>query len=150
MSKRRTIGNLLAMAGLFGSSLMPDSLLREGLRYLAFGYILFDLILRARSGYLRRQPHWTSDSWRRYLTACSVPIGALLALVFMVVALDWKLPFVGESRSFTRGVWAAGSLFFMMVGALGLVSVIEWLHEGDPSHQFSLPRWLRRRSDSTA
>jgi len=60
----------------------------------------------------------------------------------MMTALEWRLPLVGASRSTVRGFWAAGILFFMVIGAGGLVSAIEWLNEGDPSRQFALPKWL--------
>lgn len=113
-----------------------------GLRYLAFAYILGDMVLRARAGYLRRRPYWTPDSWRRYLTACSVPVGALVIVVLMMVAFEYRLPIVGAGRSIARGFWAAGILFFMVIGTAGIVFAIEWLNEGDPSRQFALPRWL--------
>jgi hypothetical protein len=136
------MGNVLAMLFLFAGSVVPGSWLADGLRYLAFGYISIDILLRARAGYLRRRPYWTPDSWRRYLKACSVPVGALVIMVLMMAALEWRLPIVGASRSTTRGFWAAGTLVFMVLGAGGLVSAIEWLNQGDPSRQFALPRWL--------
>ena len=142
MTNRRSIGYVLTMLFLFAGSVFPDSSIAGWLRYLAFGYVSIDMVLRARAGYLRRRPYWTPDSWRRYLKACSVPVGALVIMVLMMTALEWRLPIVGASRSITRGFWAAGTLGFMAIGAGGLVSTIEWLNEGDPSRQFALPRWL--------
>jgi len=130
------------MLFLFTGSVLPDSWLADGLRYLAFGYISIDILLRARAGYLRRRPYWTPDSWRRFLNACSVPVGALVIMVLMITALEWKLPMVGGSGSATRGFWAAGTIVFMVIGVVGLVTAIEWLNQGDPSRQFALPRWL--------
>ena len=130
------------MFGLFVASLLPDSPLKDGLRYLAVGYVLVDLLLRARSGYLRRRPHWTRESWRRFLTACSVPAGAVVAFVFMMAAFEWRLPIVGAARSSARGIWAVGTMVFIVVGVGGLVVAIEWLAQGDPSRQFAGPAGL--------
>lgn len=138
----RSIGNLLAMLVLFAGTVLPHSWLADGLRYLAFGYISIALLLRARAGYLRRRPYWTPDSWRRYLKISLVPVGALVIMVLMMVAFEWRLPVVGASRSTTRGLWAAGTLVFMVTGTGGLVSAIEWLNYGDPSRPCALPRWL--------
>src|SRR6266545_4135958 len=149
MTSRRSVGNILAMLVLFVGSLLPESGFAVGLRYLALGYISIDILLRARAGYLRRRPYWTRDSWRRYLKACSVPVGALVILVCMMAALEWRLPIVGAARSTVRGVWAVGTLVFMLIGAGGLVTVIEWLAQGDPSRQFALPRWLTRGRSKT-
>ena len=142
MTSRRSIGHLLAMLFLFTGIVLPDSSLADGLRYLALGYISIPILLRARAGYVRRRPYWTPDSWRRYFKACSVPVGALVIVVLMMAALEWRLPIVGGSYSTARSFWAAGTLVFMVIGAGGLVSVIEWLHQGEPSRQFALPSWL--------
>src|SRR4051812_7217816 len=96
MTSRRT-GNLLAMLFLFVGTLLRGAWLEDGFRYLAFVYILTDILLRARAGYLRRRPYWTPDSWRGYLKACSFPVGALVLMVLMLAALDWRLPIVGAS-----------------------------------------------------
>jgi hypothetical protein len=66
-------------------------------------------------------------------------------MLAMMTALELRLPMVGAARSATRSVWAIGTLVFMIIGAGGLVRVIEWLNEGDPSQQFALPRWLGGR-----
>lgn len=67
--KRRVVGNFLALVVLFVAGRLPDSVLADALGYAAFGYIAVDIGLRARAGYFRRRPHWTPDSWRRYLIA---------------------------------------------------------------------------------
>jgi hypothetical protein len=144
----RSIGNLLAMVGLFVGSLSPDSTLKDGLRYLAMAYISVDICLRARAGYLRRRPHWTRESWRRYFTACLIPAVALLILVCMLVALEWRLPIVGAPRSTTRSIWAVGTLVFLLIGAGGLVTAIEWLAHGDPSRQFAWPTGSKPQRNS--
>ena len=78
MSIRRDIGNLLAMTGAVVAGAIPDSTFQDVLWSLAIGYIFVDMFLRARDGYLLRRPHWTRQSWRHYLIACTVPAGALV------------------------------------------------------------------------
>ncbi len=144
MSTSRTIGNAIAMLGLFVASLLPPSPLEHGLLYLAVSYIFIDILLRARAGYLRRRPHWTRVSWRHFLIACSVPAGALVVFVSMMAAFERRLPIVGAARSTARGIWTVGMMGSMGVGVGGLVVAIAWLAQGDPSRQFALPRWLTR------
>ena len=150
MTRQRSISNFVAMLCLPLAGLWPNSTLAAGLRAAAEGYILLNLLVRARSGYLRRRPYWTADSWRRYLTACIVPVGALAMVVVMLMSLQWRLPVVGASRSITRSLWAAASMVFIVVGAAGAVTVIEWLHGGDPAQQFALPDWLTGARRNTA
>lgn len=90
MANRRILGNFLAMLLLFlAGTVLRDSWLADGLRYLAFGYISIDLLLRARVGYLRRRPYWTPESWHRYLKVSSIPVAALVIMVLMMAALEW-------------------------------------------------------------
>jgi hypothetical protein len=56
------------------------------MRYAAFAYIIGDLLVRARSGYLRRRPYWTSASSRRFLIACAFPIAALVFTFWVTLA----------------------------------------------------------------
>jgi hypothetical protein len=140
----------VALLFLLVGSVLPDSWLADGLRYLALGYISIDIFLRARSGYRRRRPYWTADSWRRFLTACSVPAGALVISVSMMVAVESRLPIVGASRSTTRGFWAAGILAFMIIGVGGLVLAIESLSHDDPARPFALPSWRTLGRSKTA
>jgi len=148
MAVKRTIGNLVVILGLTVASFLPDSTLRDLLRYLALGYFSIDMLLWTRAGYLRRRPHWTRESWRRYLTACVVPIAALLVVASLLLALEWKLPVIGEARSTTRLVWAWVSIVLLVVGAAGLAAAIDRLSSGDPSRPFAWPRWLSRRGSA--
>ncbi len=121
----------------------------DGLRYVALTYLVGDFVLRIREGYLRRRPHWTADSWKRYLQACAIPVGALLIVAASFVALEMKLPVVGASRSGLRAVWVLGMMFFLVLGGVGMAIVTGWLTDGEASQQFSLPRWLSRRGHPT-
>jgi hypothetical protein len=146
---RRSLANLIAVVGLAAPAVFPESTIAVGWRNLALAYILIDLLLRVRAGIVRRSPYWTRDSWRRYLLACTVPVVSLIMMVLMMIALERRLPFVGASQTPARAVSATVMLVFMLVGAIGTVMVIEWLHDGDPSRQFAIPRWLsfgRRKS----
>jgi sterol desaturase/sphingolipid hydroxylase (fatty acid hydroxylase superfamily) len=142
---RRAIGLGAVGIVLVITSLLGDSWFSDGLRYSAFAYISIDLVLRARSGYQRRRPFWNADSWRRYLLVCSVSLVALLTMLAMMVALENRWPIAGEARSGQRVVWALGTLAFMLIGTIGMVSAIEWLHRGEASGPFVLPEWLSRR-----
>lgn len=145
MTNRRSIGNLLAMLTLAGPTVFPQSVIASALRYLGFAYITSDLALRAREGYLRRRPHWTRESWRGYLKLCLIPAGALLIMVGMMTAIELRLPIVGASRTTLRALWALGTVFFLVVFAVGLFMVIDRLTDGEPSRPFEWPRWLRGR-----
>lgn len=144
VSTSRSVGGILAMFGLLLASVLPASPLTSGIRYLAVGYVLLDLLLHARTGYLRRRPHWTRDSWRRYFIACALPLGAIAVFACMMVAVEQRLPIVGPPRSTARGLWIVAMMSFMVVGVGGLVSAIAWLAQGEPSRQFPWPRWLAR------
>lgn len=148
MSTGRSVGSSLAMLGLFLASVLPASPLTSVIRYLAAGYFCLDLSLNARTGYLRRRPHWTRKSWRRYLIACALPAGAIAVFVSMMVAVEQRLPIVGPPGSTARGLWILAMMTFMLVGVGGLVAAIAWLGQGEPSRQFPWPRWLARGQQS--
>ena len=150
MTARRTIATVLAFVALNVATAMPHSTLRYVVWYPAFGYLSIEWLLRARAGYLRRRPHWTRASWRRYLAVCVVPAGALVIFAGMLAALEWKLPMVGGARSATREVWAWVSVVFMVIGAGGAATAVEMLSHGDPSRPFTWPRWLSREPRSLA
>ena len=136
--------NLLACLVLVISSRLRESPVATVLWWLAIGYITLDLVHSARSGYLRRKPHWTPESWRRYLTVCLIPLGALAMLAASLVAHDLDLPIIGASGSVARGIFAAVSTLFLLIGAVGLATALSWLSHGDPTRQFDGSRWLRR------
>jgi hypothetical protein len=149
VSNGRSFAIALAMMMMVIGSATKDKWFSDGLRYVGLTYLFVDFVLRIRAGYLRRRPHWTADSWRRYLQACAVPVGALLIVVAALVALDMDLPIVGESRSTLRMLWAMGTGFFIIVGGVGVAIVVGWLTDGEATAQFALPRWLSRRGHPT-
>lgn len=149
MSTLRSGALSVAVMALAVATLFRDAWFSPALRYTALAFLLVDLILRIGSGYLRRRPHWTPDSWRRYLLACAVPLVALLFIVGIAVAIDMRLPFVGASRSALRAAWVGAIVLGLVVGGIGLSLAVSWLHDGEPSSQFALPRWLTRRPRSS-
>ena len=142
MPNRRIIRNLVAMLFLFASAMVSVPWLADGLRDLALGYLSINILLRAWAGY--RPPLSALDARlvARYLRVSSVAVGALVIMVFMMASLEWRLAIVGASQSTIRGLWIAGTLIFMFIGTVGLVAVIEWLNQGDPTGQCALPKWL--------
>jgi hypothetical protein len=146
MTSRGTLIGIAIVASIAGN-LLPPSNFSVVLRYVAVGVILIDMLLTAREGYRRRRPYWTADSWRRYLAACAVPVGALVILACMLAALDYRHPWVGAARSTTRAIWAAIMTVLIVIGGGGLAIAVQWLALGDPTRQFNWPR-LQARSPS--
>jgi hypothetical protein len=145
MTAARSLINLLALIALVVAGLLPPSPLQAWVRYPVLVYLMVGFLLRVRAGYLRRKPHWTSESWRRYLMVSSVPLIALVLMVGMMYAVEWKLPIVGGPRSPARGVWVGGIVTLLVFGAIGTSVMVEWLNGGEASRQFTLPRWLTRQ-----
>lgn len=134
----KAVANAAAVCALFPATLMPQSTLANVLRYVAIAYVTFNLLLEALQGYRRRRAHWTAQSWRRYLATCAIPVGAFVVVACLLIALDLQL--VGEPGSAIRGLFAVISAVFLVVGAIGLVVVIRFLNEGEPSRPFIGPR----------
>jgi small-conductance mechanosensitive channel len=133
---------LLPLIAMVVADRLPDWRFSDLLRYSAMGYILVDIVLRARSGYHRRLRHWTRESWRRYFLASAIPAGALLIFVCMQIAFAFRISLVGTAHSTTRAIWVAIELTFLLIGGVGFASAVTWLAEGDPSKQFT--RFQRR------
>ena len=102
-----------------------------------FGY-------KSWNGYLRRQPYWTSESWRRYLRLVSMPVVALVLLFTELWFFDMKgsRAVFGEAQSALRTIWLLIDLALMAFGAIGIAVAIGWLGKGEPSQQFTRTRWF--------
>lgn len=136
--------SVLALGSLIAANALSPSPLATLLRTAVSAYYLIVIFLHVRTGYRRRQPHWTGESWRRYLTAAVIPFLALVGVFAMAAAVDWKLPIAGASRSPLRGVWVGAMMVLMLFAIVGITLVVSWLRDGDPARQFEWPRWLRR------
>ena len=137
------------MIAMFIASRFPDSTLANVVEYTALGYLTLDILLLARAGYLRRRPFWTAESWRRYLAACAIRVGALPVVLGMAVAIDLKLAVVGAPGSPLRAIWVGVMVVFFLVGVWGVVSAISWLTDGDPAQPFTRSPPRRRPASST-
>lgn len=142
--------NVLALIALAGSIWLPPSPARDGLRFFALGYMIVHSASRIRAGYLRRRPHWTRQSWRQFAIGCSIPAGALFALVGIFTVFALQLPIIGEPGSPLRRIWATSVGLLAVTGGVGLSVVRRWLAAGEPDQQFELPRWFRRRRSDSA
>jgi hypothetical protein len=140
---RMMILNAVAMIAILVGSRMDDSVLGSALEYGGAGLATINIVRIARAGYLLRRPYWTVDSWRRYLTAAAIPVGALILVLAIAAAVDMKLSIVGEGGSIHRFVVGVCALAFALFGLIGSVIVMGWMTDGEPSQQFTLPRWAR-------
>ena len=105
--------------------------------------------LEIRSGYRRRRPYWTRESWLRYLRLALIPVAALV-LVLLLSSLDPRSNVMGAPQSATRVVWIVIMLTMMILGVLGFTAAIDWMEKGEPSEQFSRTRWFQRRTGGIA
>jgi hypothetical protein len=97
------------------------------------GVIAVGAVFRLREGYVRRKPHWSSDSWTRFTRALLVLGLSLLLSVFMGIAVDSGLyARVGASDAF-RGLWVTAILLLLIGGVTAGVIVTNWFAKGDPA-----------------
>ena len=142
--RRLVVVIVLMLANTLTRLLVPDSVVRGPIQWLFMAALITHLALSVRSGYLRHRGKWTRESWRRYLTACAIPVFSLVLLFALLFAMDARWPIFGVSRSTLRAVWAGALLLLMIIGGIGLIMVVERLDRGDPDRQFEWPLWLRR------
>ena len=150
---QRPYFGLVVIALLVLSDVLPQSVLTTPMRYTALALVLVQFAWTAVSGYFIRRPHWTPESWRRFVFACAFPILSLLIGIGMESALEFGLPVVGQARSALRLAWGLGTLAFAMYGVIGFSTALFWLRDGDPSSQFLWsPRrfWSRQPQRATA
>ena len=99
--------------------------------------------LRIRTGYIRRRPHWTRESWLHYLRLAAMPVAA----TFLVLAMSTEraIRMMGPAQSSTRGAWATVLVVTLLLGALGLARAVDWLTEGAAADQFTRRTWIPGR-----
>lgn len=123
----------------------PGSLAHTVVRIATFCYFAMWIGLRVWRGYRRRRPHWTRESWLRYLRFAVMPT-VVLAVVLLVSSIDMSSNTLGAPRSPTRAMVAFTMLAMMLLGVVGLIRVLGWIERGEPSEQFTRTRWFQRRS----
>ena len=138
----------LLIANVAADIWMPDSTIARLVSYafLASGAIWFGL--RVRTGYRRRRPYWTRESWLRYGRLAAMPVAAIVFALAMSTETGMSL--MGPARSTSRNVWATVVVLSLLFGTVGLVAVLEWLMKGDPAQQFTRTSWLLCRGTNAA
>ena len=126
--------------------LWPGSIRHTLAQIAFFTYFAVWLGLKIRRGYSRRRPHWTRESWHRYLRLAVLPVVAI-TLLLLLSSIDISL--FGAPQSATRSVWIVIMLAMLFVGGLGLPVAIDWLEKGEPTEQFTRTSWFQRRSRTT-
>ena len=126
---------------------LPQTSLVQVLRYIAFGFVFLELSLQVRAGYHRRRPHWTRESWRRFLMLAAIPTAAVILLLGFTWAVDLRLPMMGAGGSTLRGLWIGVLLLLLLVAGAGFAIAMSRLMEGEASRQFE---WRKRRSRGEA
>ena len=99
------------------------------------------------TGYQRRRPYWTAESWRRYLRLTAMPVFVLILFFAELALFDVKAirPVFGAPHSGLRTVWILIDFALMGFGAIGLAVAIGWLERGEPSEQFTRRRFFPYR-----
>lgn len=138
----------LQVLQLLTSRQWSDSTTVTIIRIVSFSYVGVWLGLKILRGCQRRRPHWTLQSWLRYIGLAAMPV-LLLALMLFMSSIDTSSSTLGAPGSSTRFVAALTMIAMMISGAIGLIRSIDWLETGEPSEQFTRTRWFQRRlSDS--
>ena len=148
-SERWTLGGLvgLQMLMILTGRWWPGSIAHTLVRIAVYSYFSIWLGLKIRTGYSRRRPHWTRESWLRYLRLAVMPVVAI-ALLLVLSSIDSSSNVLGAPQSSTRIVWIVIMFAMLLFGGLGLLTAIEWLEKGESSEQFTRTRWFHRRRRS--
>jgi hypothetical protein len=122
----------------------PGSIAATLVRIAFYSFFPIWLGLKIRTGYSCRRPHWTRESWRRYLRLAVMPVVAIGLAALLLSSRD----LLGAPQSATRMVWFVIMFAMLLFGGLGLITAIEWLERGESSEQFTRTRWFQRRRRS--
>jgi len=122
----------------------PDTLADTISRYASIGYSMTWFGFRIRKGYLLRRPHWTRESWLRYLRLATMPVVAV-AVVLYFSSFDNRSDALGPPHSGLRMVSAVSLTALLLFGAIGLGVALDWMLRGEPSEQFTRTRWFQRQ-----
>jgi hypothetical protein len=112
-------------------------------RFAYLGFVTVWLALRCRAGYLRRRPHWTGESWRRYGRLAAWPV--LAVVLVLGLSTEWGMDLTRDARASVRGVLAGVLTFCLVLGATGVVVAQEWMLRGEASAPFTRRRWCEGR-----
>jgi len=137
---------VLGLANIVVGEWKPGSIAAALANYAFMGFGMFWLGLRVRTGYRRRRPYWTRESWVRYLRLAAMPVAAVAVVLFM--STDSGMRLMGSPQSTTRGVWIVILMALLILGGVGLPIAVDWMERGAASEQFTRTRWFQRRRPS--
>ena len=137
---------LLPVASIVIGEWMPGSLAATLARYAFLVSITMWFGLRIRTGYRRRRPYWTRESWLRYLRLAAMPVAATIFVLAM--STDAGIQLARSAPSAARPVLATLLVLMLLIGAFGLGTAVDWLTQGPPSDQFTRRGWFGRRGSS--
>jgi hypothetical protein len=128
----------------------PGTMAATVVNYAFLASIPIWLGMRIRTGYNLRRPHWTRESWRRYLRLAWMPVAAVVAFFVLVLLFDHRASLFGRSGSSTRRAWIFIVLTLMFIGVFGVQRALDWMARGEPSQQFTRTRWFQRQRPNTS
>ena len=135
---------ILMVANIVVGEFMPGTLTATLVSYAFIGSMTLWFGLRIRTGYRRRRPHWTRESWLRYLRLAAMPVAATIFVLAM--STETGLRMMGAAQSTTRTISAIVLVTMLLLGAFGLSVAVDWLTRGEPSDQFTRRSWIPRRT----
>ncbi len=102
--------------------------------------IVTDLVWQVRVGYRLRRPHWTPQSWRRFLSVTAVPLGMLILGVALMFWFEADRTPFGAPGSDLRRAFVAVLIVSLVFGLLGSILALMWFRYGRPDKQFAWPQ----------
>lgn len=140
---------VIMMASLVGGIVLdfvPETPITEALRTTLRLVQPVCLLWWAWVGYLNRRPHWTRESWTRFLLVSLIPLAAISLTLTVATGVDESVAWVGEGRSWLRSAWGTVALLGVIVGGGGAGFLLHRLTAGDATTQFDW-FWRRQRAD---
>ena len=141
---------LLGWGKIWADRRWPGSRTADILSYALTAFFLAGFATKVWTGYRRRRPHWTRDSWRRYFRLAAMPVVVLIVLFSELYLFDsggYRTIF-GAAGSGLRLMWIAIDVVMILAGAIGCATALSWLTSGEPSEQFTRTRWFRSTTNN--
>ncbi len=145
MTTRILVAMTICTLGGMVARVLPESSLSEALRQFFRVAQPLCILWWAWVGYLNRRPHWTRESWTRFLFISLIPITAIVLVLTVSAGVDNGASWVGEGRSWLRFAWGAVGLIGILVGGGGAGYLLYTLSAKDATTPFDWP-WRRQRA----
>lgn len=128
---------VLALLGI--RRLMPESPARDVLAIVILVLFVADVLWSLRVGYVRRRPHWTARSWRRFVCLFGLPLVSLVTVFVLPAVID--IPAIVGPRHSPAGKMAgAASILTFLFGLIGFFLALFWFKDGRPDKQVEWPQ----------